>query len=121
MRKSTTTKSVRKLTALVVFAAPLTAAMASNGLLMEGYAAVATSMGGASQAHDVGNSGMAQNPATLALQPDGSSRLAFNLGMFQPDVESLRVGGGQRTGSGGVSSQLQLDGGCDIEAGLGFA
>ena len=92
MRKSTKIKSVRNLTALVVFAAPLTAAMATNGMLMEGYAAVATAMGGASQAHDVGNSGMAQNPATLALQPDGSSRLAFNLGMLQPDVKSSAMG-----------------------------
>lgn len=71
---------------------PMSAAMATNGMLMEGYAAVATAMGGASQAHDVGNSGMAQNPATLALQPDGTARFAINVGMLRPDVESSAMG-----------------------------
>lgn len=74
------------------FSLSMSAAMATNGMLMEGYAAVATSMGGASQAHDVGNSGMAQNPATLALQPDGTSRFAFNVGMLRPNVKSSAMG-----------------------------
>jgi len=75
-----------------VFSLSMSAALATNGMLMEGYAAVATSMGGASQAHDVGNSGMAQNPATLALQPDGTSRFAFNVGMLRPNVKSSAMG-----------------------------
>ncbi len=66
--------------------------MATNGMLMEGYAAVATSMGGASQAYDVGNSAMAQNPATLGLQPDNTSRFAINLGLLRPDVKSSAMG-----------------------------
>ncbi|OLP08515.1 outer membrane transport family protein [Rhodoferax antarcticus ANT.BR] len=77
---------------------PMSAAMATNGMLMEGYAAVATSMGGAAQAHDVGNAGMAQNPATLALQPDGTSRFAINVGMLQPDVESSAMGMTSKSG-----------------------
>ena len=83
---------LRAVAVAAILTLPMGAAMATNGMLMEGYAAVATSMGGASQAHDVGNSGMAQNPATLALQPDGSSRLAFNIGMLQPDVKSSAMG-----------------------------
>jgi len=77
--------------ALAAMAAPVTSAMATNGMLMEGYGATATAMGGASQAYDVGNSGMAQNPATLGLQPEGSTRLGINIGLLQPDVKSTAV------------------------------
>ncbi len=83
---------IRAVAVAAALALPMGAAMATNGMLMEGYAAVATSMGGASQAHDVGNSGMAQNPATLALQPDGTSRFAINVGLLQPDVKSSAMG-----------------------------
>lgn len=84
-----------KLRAVAVAAAlvlPMGTAMATNGMLMEGYAAVATSMGGAAQAYDVGNSAMAQNPATLGLQPDGTSRFAFNIGLLRPEVTSSSMG-----------------------------
>ncbi|OQW87060.1 MAG: hypothetical protein BWK72_15095 [Rhodoferax ferrireducens] len=83
---------IRAVALAAALALPMGSAMATNGMLMEGYAAVATSMGGAAQAHDVGNSGMAQNPATLALQPDGTSRFAVNLGLLQPDVKSSAMG-----------------------------
>lgn len=82
----------RAVAVAAALALPMSAAMATNGMLMEGYAAVATAMGGAAQAHDVGNAGMAQNPATLALQPDGTSRFAVNIGMLRPDVESSAMG-----------------------------
>lgn len=82
----------RAVVVATALALPMSAAIATNGMLMEGYATVSTSMGGASQAHDVGNSGMAQNPATLALLPDGTSRLSMNVGMLQPDVESSAMG-----------------------------
>lgn len=76
---------------LAALVAPLSSAMATNGMLMEGYGATATGMGGASQAYDVGNSGMAQNPATLGLQPEGSTRIGINIGLLQPDVKSTAV------------------------------
>jgi len=82
----------RAVAVAAALALPMSAAMATNGMLMEGYAAVATSMGGASQAYDVGNSAMAQNPATLGLQPDNTSRFAINLGLLRPDVKSSAMG-----------------------------
>ncbi len=84
-------KTLCHMAALAAMAAPVTSAMATNGMLMEGYGATATAMGGASQAYDVGNSGMAQNPATLGLQPEGSTRLGINIGLLQPDVKSTAV------------------------------
>jgi len=83
---------IRAVAVAAALALPMGAAMATNGMLMEGYAAVATSMGGAAQAYDVGNSAMAQNPATLALQPDNTSRFAVNIGLLRPDVESSMAG-----------------------------
>ena len=88
----------RAVAVAAALALPMSAAMATNGMLMEGYAAVATSMGGASQAYDVGNSAMAQNPATLGLQPDGTSRFAMNLGLLRPDVESSMMGATAKSG-----------------------
>ena len=85
---------------MVVLAAPFTSAMATNGMLMEGYGATASAMGGASQAYDVGNSGMAQNPATLGLQPEESTRFGINIGLLQPDVKSTAV-----TSMGDMSAQ----------------
>ena len=49
MRK---TKKLRQLAALAALAGPMTCAMATNGMLMEGYGPISTGMGGASQAID---------------------------------------------------------------------
>lgn len=91
MNKSNSKKTLCHMAALAAMAAPVTSAMATNGMLMEGYGATATAMGGASQAYDVGNSGMAQNPATLGLQPEGSTRIGINIGLLQPDVKSTAI------------------------------
>ncbi|TCS72723.1 long-chain fatty acid transport protein [Sulfuritortus calidifontis] len=63
------------------------AALATNGMNMEGYGPVATGMGGASFAYDNGTAAMMNNPATLALAGDGS-RFDFALGALGPQVES---------------------------------
>ena len=80
---------------------PMTAAMATNGMLMEGYGPISTGMGGASQAIDHGNAGMAQNPATLGMMADGTSRLDVAFGILGPDVKSSMMG--MEAKSGGTS------------------
>ncbi len=72
--------------AAVGLAAP-GAAIATNGMIMEGYGPVAAGMGGASMAYDNGSAAMANNPATLALMPSGS-RLDLMVGFVGPDVKT---------------------------------
>jgi long-chain fatty acid transport protein len=84
-----------------VLALPMTAAMATNGMLMEGYGPISTGMGGASQAIDHGNAAMAQNPATLGMMADGTSRLDVAFGILGPDVKSSMMG--MEAKSGGTS------------------
>jgi len=82
----------KKIAALVVvsgFAAP---AFATNGMNMEGYGPVATSVGGASYAYDNGTAGMINNPATLGLILPGSARLDVAVGGLHPDVVSKMDG-----------------------------
>ena len=100
MRK---TKKLRQLAALAALAGPMTCAMATNGMLMEGYGPISTGMGGASQAIDHGNAAMAQNPATLGMMADGSSRLDVAFGVLGPDVNSSIPAYGMNAKSGGTS------------------
>lgn len=60
-------------------------AMATNGMLMEGYGPISTGMGGTAMAYDNGAAGMANNPATLGLMAPGS-RIDVMLGFVGPDV-----------------------------------
>lgn len=62
-------------------------ALATNGMLMEGYGPIASGMGGAAMAHDNGTAAMANNPATLGLMASGS-RLDVMLGHVGPDVSA---------------------------------
>lgn len=66
-------------------------AMATNGMLMEGYGPIAAGMGGASMAYDNGTAAMANNPATLAMMAEGS-RLDVMVGFVGPDVATPGVG-----------------------------
>lgn len=70
--------------------APL-AALATNGMNMEGYGPISTGMGGASQAFDHGTAAMAQNPATLALMAPGA-RFDGAIGLLGPRVTSTMAG-----------------------------
>lgn len=63
-------------------------AMATNGMLMEGYGPIATGMGGASMAYDNGAAGMANNPATIGMTPSATSRLDLAIGGLHPDIDS---------------------------------
>lgn len=60
---------------------------ATNGMNMEGYGPVASSMGGASFAYDNGIAGVMNNPATLSLQ-ESAARLDLALGVLGPDVSA---------------------------------
>lgn len=62
-------------------------AMATNGMIMEGYGPIAAGMGGASMAFDNGTAAMANNPATFGLMADGS-RIDVMVGFVGPDVET---------------------------------
>lgn len=63
------------------------AALATNGMNLEGYGPIATGMGGASMAYDNGVAAVMNNPATLSLGGQGS-RLDLAVGMLGPDVTS---------------------------------
>jgi len=69
-------------------------AFATNGMNVEGFGPIATSMGGASMAYDNGASAMMNNPATLGLGAEGDT-MSLMIGYLGPDVE---VVGGQPSG-----------------------
>jgi len=98
-------KATHKLFYLTPLCALLAAgsAHATNGMLMEGYGPISTGMGGASQAIDHGNAGMAQNPATLGMMADGTSRLDVAFGILGPNVTSSIPAYGMTAESGGTS------------------
>lgn len=66
-------------------------ALATNGMNMEGYGAIATGMGGASMAYDNGAAAVMNNPATLGLAEDGN-RLDVGLGLLGPNIASSAPG-----------------------------
>lgn len=69
-------------------------AFATNGMNVEGFGPIATSMGGASMAYDNGAAAMMNNPATLGLGAEGDN-VSLMIGYLGPDVE---VVGGQSSG-----------------------
>jgi long-chain fatty acid transport protein len=71
-----------------------TGAYATNGMDMEGYGPIATSMGGTSMAYDNGTAAMANNPATLGLMANGS-RFDLAIGILGPDVKTSNAMGSQ--------------------------
>jgi long-chain fatty acid transport protein len=84
---------LNKLCAALVCAGCITPglAFATNGMNMEGYGPIATAMGGASMAYNNGTAAMMNNPATLALMPQGKQiDLAF--GYLGPDITSSMNG-----------------------------
>ncbi len=100
MRSSSKLNVVRTLAVVAAIAGPLTSAMATNGMLMEGYGPISTGMGGASQAISHGTAAMAQNPATLGLLADGAT-MDLAAGVLGPKVTSSMMG--MEAKSGGTS------------------
>jgi long-chain fatty acid transport protein len=79
------------------------AALATNGMNIEGYGPIAAGMGGASMAYDNGTAAMMNNPATLGLAADGN-RLDLAVGLLGPNVDVRCDAGpcaGMNAGSGG--------------------
>ena len=75
--------------------------LATNGMNMEGWGPIATSMGGASMAYDNGVAAVMNNVATLGLMADGESRLDVALGHLGPDINN--TAGAASAASGGDS------------------
>ncbi|WP_200383039.1 hypothetical protein [Thiococcus pfennigii] len=73
---------------LVVTSLASSAAHATNGMALSGYGPIAMAMGGAAVAYDSGNSGAINNPATLALMPQGAR--------FEVDVNTTVSGPNHR-------------------------
>jgi long-chain fatty acid transport protein len=94
-------KHLLKLTPVAAACVLPLAALATNGMNMEGYGPISTGMGGASQAIDHGTAAMAQNPATLSLMAPGS-RFDAAFGVLGPEVASS-VPGMPTAESGGTS------------------
>ena len=84
---------MKKLSVALAFAglAGSGSALATNGMLVEGYGPIALGMGGASMAYDNGTAAMMNNPATLGLMAEGS-RFDLALGFLGPDVSSDSAG-----------------------------
>jgi long-chain fatty acid transport protein len=93
------TRSLFTLTPLAALCLAALPALATDGMLMEGYGPVSTGMGGAAQAMDHGTAAMAQNPATLALMR-GSSRHDAAFGVLGPKVASSMAGMGTAESEG---------------------
>jgi long-chain fatty acid transport protein len=79
---------LNKIAVAVATACMAMPALATNGMNMEGYGPVATSMGGASVAYDNGTAGVINNPATLGMMASGTSRFDIAIGGLHPDVAS---------------------------------
>lgn len=77
--------------AVICVALP-SSALATNGMLMEGYGPIAAAMGGAAMAYDNGSAAMANNPATLGLMAPGS-RIDVMAGFVGPDVSAPGTAG----------------------------
>lgn len=85
------TKVFRNTAIALAVAGTLPAAMATNGMVLEGYGPISTGMGGASQAVDHGTAAMAQNPATLSMMEDGA-RLDVAVGVLGPKISASMSG-----------------------------
>jgi long-chain fatty acid transport protein len=73
------------------------AAFATNGMNLEGYGPIAEAMGGASMAYDNGVAAVMNNPATLGLMQDGSSRFGGGLGVLAPDITAKMPGASSKS------------------------
>jgi long-chain fatty acid transport protein len=80
-------RPTRTAIAAAVIALVALPAAATNGMNLEAYGAKAGGMGGASFAHENGNSALMNNPATLGLRQEGSN-LGLGLTVLMPDVNT---------------------------------
>ena len=83
--KSSMKRALLPLAVSAAIAAPMSA-HATNGMNLEGYGPIATGMGGASSAYDNGTAAMMNNPATLGLMEEDTSRLDLAVGRLGIDI-----------------------------------
>lgn len=93
------TRLLRNTAVALAVAGTLPAALATNGMVLEGYGPISTGMGGASQAIDHGTAAMAQNPATLSMMENGS-RLDVAVGLLGPNIKASMTGMPSASSSG---------------------
>jgi len=74
--------------------------LATNGMNLEAYGAKAGGMGGAAFAYDSGNSGVMNNPATLALRSTNQSDFGVGLTLLAPSVSASHPMAGSVDSSG---------------------
>lgn len=89
-----TMRLARALAALTVPGALMTplAAQATNAMNMDAYGAIAGGMGGASLAHETGNSAVMNNPATLGMRGPGQDVFGLGYTLLAPRVEARAPG-----------------------------
>jgi len=80
-------KAIAFVLAIMLVLPAATGVLATNGMNLEGYGPISAGMGGASFAFYNGTAAMMNNPATLALFPDGY-HLDLALGFLGPDVKA---------------------------------
>ncbi|MFP4244181.1 MAG: OmpP1/FadL family transporter [Ectothiorhodospira sp.] len=68
------------------------AAQATNAMNMDAFGAIAGGMGGASLAHETGNSAVMNNPATLGMRAPGQEVLGLGYTLLAPRVEARAPG-----------------------------
>ena len=80
-------RSLTVLMALALVAGIPSAALATNGMNLEGYGPISAGMGGTAYGFQVGTAAMMNNPATLGFFADGY-HLDLALGYLGPRIES---------------------------------
>ncbi|MDJ0842315.1 MAG: outer membrane protein transport protein [Acidobacteriota bacterium] len=71
---------------------------ATDGMSLEGWGAVSTSLGGASMAYDNGMAALMNNPATLIYIKQGESQFVLSLTQLGPEVSTtVHTAGGDYT------------------------
>lgn len=95
-------KQTSLLATAISLALASTSALATNGMMLEGYGDRATAMGGAALAYDSGNSGALNNPATLSLM-DTENRFSIAVRKLGPDITSSFPAFGLSTDSDGTA------------------
>lgn len=93
-------------------------AFATNGMNLEGYGPIATSMGGASMAYDNGVAAVMNNPATLGLAPQGD-RVDVAVGGLHPDIDT-KMNGMPNAHSGGDAYYMPAAGWARKRGNLAF-
>ena len=87
--------------AIVIASIVSPSVLASNGMNMEGFGPISSSMGGTAVAYDNGLAGVMTNPATIGMSIDEGTVIQFAVGNLRPKVSASS--NGNVSESGGTS------------------